>query len=82
MRRRGRQYPRADYYDKGSPFDTAHEVGEGLVHLAFAVNDLDAALVEAEKAGHPVILKMQEPGSRYAYIRDPNGIWIELAQFV
>ena len=43
--------------------------------------DLDAALAEAEKAGHPVVLKMQEPGSRYAYIQDPNGIWIELAQF-
>jgi len=28
-----------------------------------------------------VVLKMQEPGSRYAYIQDPNGIWIELAQF-
>ena len=23
--------------------------------------------------GHPAILKMQEPGSRYAYIEDPNG---------
>ncbi len=70
-----------NYYEKDSPFDTKYEVGEGLDHLAFAVKDLDAALAEANKAGHPVILKMQEPGSRYAYIRDPNGIWIELAQF-
>src|SRR5574337_1277510 len=70
-----------NYYEKGSRFDTTYEVGEGLDHLAFAVKDLDAALAEAEKAGHPTVLKMQEPGSRYAYIRDPNGIWIELAQF-
>ncbi len=70
-----------NYYDKGSPFDTKYEVGEGLDHLAFVVKDLDAALAEAEKAGYPVVLKMQEPGSRYAYIEDPNGIWIELAQF-
>jgi catechol 2,3-dioxygenase-like lactoylglutathione lyase family enzyme len=70
-----------NHYEKGSPFDTKYEVGEGLDHLAFVVKDLDAALSEAEKAGHPVILKMQEPGSRYAYIQDPNGIWIELAQF-
>jgi predicted enzyme related to lactoylglutathione lyase len=52
-----------------------------LDHLAFAVKDLDAALADVEKAGHPVVLKMQETGSRYAYIQDPNGIWIELAQF-
>ena len=70
-----------NYYEKGSPFDTKYEVGEGLDHLAFAVKDLDAALAEAERAGHPVVLKMKEPGSRYAYIEDPNGIWIELAQF-
>jgi lactoylglutathione lyase len=70
-----------NYYEKGSPFDTKYDVGEGLDHLAFVVKDLDAALAEAEKAGHPVVLRMREPGSRYAYIQDPNGIWIELAEF-
>jgi lactoylglutathione lyase len=70
-----------NYYEKGSRFDVKYEIGEGLDHLAFAVENLDAALAEAEKAGHPMVLKMQEPGSRYAYIKDPNGIWIELAQF-
>ncbi len=70
-----------NHYEKGSRFDTKYEAGEGLDHLAFAVKDLDAALQEAKKAGHPVVLMMQEPGSRYAYIEDPNGIWIELAQF-
>ena len=70
-----------NYYERGSRFDAPYEVGEGLDHLAFAVKDLEAALAEAEKAGHPAVLRMQEPGSRYAYIQDPNGIWIELAQF-
>ncbi len=70
-----------NYYEKGSPFDTNYEVGEGLDHLAFVVKDLDGALAEARKAGNPVVQKMQEPGSRYAYIEDPNGIWIELCQF-
>lgn len=70
-----------NHYEKGSPFDTRYAAGEGLDHLAFAVKDLDAALEEAQKAGHPVVLKMQESGSRYAYIEDPNGIWLELAQF-
>ncbi len=70
-----------NHYEKGSRFDARYDAGEGLDHLAFAVKDLDAALEEAKRAGHPTILKMQESGSRYAYIEDPNGIWIELAQF-
>jgi len=70
-----------NYYGKESPFNTEYEVGEGLDHLAFVVKDLDASLAEASKAGYPVIQTMQEPGSRYAYIEDPNGIWIELCQF-
>jgi lactoylglutathione lyase len=70
-----------NFYEDGSPFNTSYEVGEGLDHLAFVVKDLDAALAEAQKAGHPFVQKMQEPGSRYAYIEDPNGIWIEFCQF-
>lgn len=70
-----------NYYEKGSRFDTKYEVGEGLDHLAFVVKDLAAALAEANRAGYPVVLRMENPGSRYAYIQDPNGIWIELAQF-
>ncbi|HUH82276.1 MAG TPA: VOC family protein [Nitrososphaerales archaeon] len=70
-----------NYYENESPFNTEYEVGEGLDHLAFAVKDLNASLAEASKAGYPVIQTMQEAGSRYAYIKDPNGIWIELCQF-
>src|SRR5437867_12590709 len=64
-----------NYYEKGSPFDTTYKVGEGLDHLAFAVKDLDAALAEAEKASHPVVLKLMEPGSSYADMEDTNWIW-------
>ena len=53
-------------------------MGEGLDHLAFQVENLDKALEEAKKAGHPVVLEMKTPTSRWAYIADPNGIWIEL----
>lgn len=67
-----------NYYAKGSPFDTRYEVGEGLDHLAFQVADLDEALAEATKAGHPVVKEMKTATSRWAYITDPNGIWIEL----
>jgi len=53
-------------------------VGEGLDHLAFKVDDLSKALEEARLAGHRTILEMKADGGRWAYIEDPDGIWIEL----
>ena len=67
-----------NYYEKGSRFATAYTAGEGLDHLAFQVEDLDNALAEAKKAGYPVVSSIKTPTSRWAYIEDPNGIWIEL----
>jgi lactoylglutathione lyase len=67
-----------NYYAKGSSFDTGYMAGEGIDHLAFQVDDLDKALAEAAKAGHPVVLDMKTSTSRWAYIQDPNGIFIEL----
>jgi lactoylglutathione lyase len=67
-----------NFYPKGSRFASEYVVGEGLDHLAFQVEDVDKALAEAKKAGHPVVLDMKTPTSRWAYIADPNGIWIEL----
>jgi lactoylglutathione lyase len=67
-----------NYYEKDSPFNTKYVVGEGLDHIAFKVDNLDRALEEAKKAGHRTILEMKADGSRWAYIEDPDGIWIEL----
>jgi lactoylglutathione lyase len=68
-----------NYYERDSPFNTKYIVGEGLDHLAFKVEDLDKALEEARKAGHCVILEMKaKDGGRWAYIEDPDGIWIEV----
>ncbi len=66
-----------NYYPKGSRFDTAYGVGEGLDHLGFETRDLDAVLAEAKKAGYPAVLELKDPAHRWAYIQDPNGIWIE-----
>jgi len=67
-----------NYYEKDSPFNTKYAAGEGLDHLAFKVDDLDKALEETRKTGHRVILEMKANNSRWAYIEDPDGIWIEL----
>lgn len=69
-----------NYYEKGSPYATEYRVGEGLDHLAFKVDDLDKALEEAKKAGHRTVLEMKADASKWAYIEDPNGIWIEFFQ--
>jgi len=67
-----------NYYEKGSRFDSPYVVGEGLDHIAFQVEDLDKFKAASEKAGHPLILDMKTDTSRWAYIQDPNGIWIEI----
>jgi lactoylglutathione lyase len=67
-----------NYYSPKSKFNSNYFPGEGLDHLAFQVEDLDRALEEAKKAGYPMVLEMKGETSRWAYIQDPNGIYIEL----
>jgi len=67
-----------NYYDSDSPYNTEYAVGEGLDHLAFKVEDLDKALEEAKRFGHQVVQEVKTEKSRWVYIEDPNGIWIEL----
>ena len=69
-----------NYYESASPFATAYEAGESLDHLSFTVPDLEAALKEAERAGFPVIEEVRTARSRWVYLNDPDGIWIELAE--
>jgi lactoylglutathione lyase len=67
-----------NYYHENSPHNTEYVVGEGLDHLAFKVDNLDKALEEAKSFGHSTVLKVESREQRWAYIEDPNGIWIEL----
>ena len=67
-----------NHYEKDSPYNVKYLVGEGLDHLAFKVDDLDKALEEARKAGHRTLLQLEHDGGRWAYVEDPNGIWIEV----
>ena len=67
-----------NFYPKGSRFATRYLAGHGLDHLAFRVEDIDRAIREAEEAGYPPVLEMKTEKSRWVYIVDPNGIYIEL----
>lgn len=67
-----------NYYEKDSPYFSEYVVGEGLDHLGFKVDNIEKALHEAEQLGHSIRLDMKVEGGRWAYVEDPNGIWIEL----
>ena len=67
-----------NHYDRSSKHNTRYTVGEGLDHLAFKAEDLEKLIAEAKKMGYPVVAEMKTDSSRWVYIRDPNGIWIEL----
>ena len=69
-----------NHYDKASKYNSRYTVGEGLDHLAFKADDLDGLLAEAKKLGYPSVVEMKTEHSRWVYLKDPNGIWIELNQ--
>jgi lactoylglutathione lyase len=69
-----------NYYEPGSEFDDTYEAGAGLDHLGFKVDNLEAAVQEATKAGYPVVQEVKTATSRWVYIQDPNGIWVELSE--
>ncbi len=67
-----------NYYEVGSPYCVEYSVGEGLDHLTFKVGDLDKALIEMDLAGYHVKVEHKQGRFRWAYVEDPNGIWIQL----
>lgn len=53
--------------------------GDEVDHLAFEVPDADEALEELKVSGVEVAMEpFNEGKSRLAFVKDPNGIWIEL----
>jgi lactoylglutathione lyase len=53
--------------------------GDEIDHLAFEVNNLDTALSLLAKRGVKRIYRIvKSKKSRWTYVKDPDGIWIEL----
>ena len=69
-----------NHYDSDSTYNSSYSVGEGLDHLAFEVDDMDEAIGEAAKRGYRVAGEVKTKTSRWAYVEDPDGIWIELVR--
>ena len=67
-----------NYYQDGSPYATDYTLGEGLDHLAFIVEDIEEVIAKAKTHGSREVLQVRTKESRWAYIEDPNGLWVEL----
>lgn len=52
----------------------------GIDHLAFSVKDVDASYKQMSKSFRGMIPPFLEGRWRLAYVKDPDGNWIELGQ--
>ena len=70
-----------NWYEPGTRFGPPYSNGEDLDHLGFDCEDLERAIAELQARGVEVVLRLKETGGwNEAFVRDPNGIWIELLQ--
>ena len=73
-----------NWYEEGSRFGTTYVNGEDLDHLGFEVDDLQGAVERLEEKGVEVVVRPGTIGAvlgwREAFVKDPDGIWIELVQ--
>ncbi len=57
--------------------------GDQLDHIAFAVEDMDSAMKSFKERGIKIArepYKLTGGRSRIAFIKDPDGVWIELIE--
>ncbi len=57
--------------------------GDQLDHIAFALEDMDASISSFKQKGVVIVrepYKLNGGKSRIAFIKDPDGIWIELIE--
>ena len=66
------------WYPVGSRFFSEYTAGEELDHLAFVVSDVKKAFKELVRKGAKVAVSPSESKGTEVYVRDPDGIWIEL----
>jgi lactoylglutathione lyase len=70
-----------NFYEEDSPFYTAYMNGEDLDHLAFDVENLESSISELGEKGVEIVVEPYRIGGwREAFVKNPNGIWIELLQ--
>jgi lactoylglutathione lyase len=69
-----------NWYPLGSRFYSEYTRGEEMDHLAFVVKDIDKACRELLAKGATSAVSHLESKGTEVYVKDPDGIWIELLQ--
>lgn len=69
-----------NWYPERTKFYTEYAVGEEMDHLAFVVEDVKKAFDEFVRKGAGVAVDPAHSKGTEVYIKDPDGIWIELLQ--
>ena len=70
-----------NWYPEGSTHATPYTPGEGLDHVAFVVDNLEATYKELLAKGvEPTGIQPSSTGGWLAYLKDPDGNWIEIYQ--
>jgi lactoylglutathione lyase len=68
-----------NWYPTRSKYDSKYRRGDELDHLAFGVGDVKVALQKLMSKGVEVAVPpSQAKGVTEVYVKDPDGIWIEL----
>ena len=66
------------WYPPGTKFYTEYSEGEEMDHLAFVVKDASKAYKELLAKGATKAVSPKESKGTEVYVKDPDGIWIEL----
>jgi lactoylglutathione lyase len=67
-----------NWYPSGSRFYSDYVPGEEMDHLAFVVKDAVKAYKELISKGATPAVSPKESKGTEVYLKDPDGIWIEL----
>jgi len=73
-----RQRLELNWYPKGSQFYVPYRRGEEMDHLAFTVDDVGRAFEELLRQGATAAVDPARSKGTEVYVKDPDGIWIEL----
>ena len=76
--------------DKGGAIELTHwrdkeslAEGDNFDHIAFAVDDVEASIAKLKEGGVSIAMEpfsLQGSSSKIAFIKDPDGNWLELIQ--
>jgi lactoylglutathione lyase len=69
-----------NWYPHGSRFYSPYRKGEEIDHLAFVVADVRKAYRELIQKGAKPAVPPEKSAGTEVYVKDPDGIWIELLQ--